>query len=216
MYIRAYADALACADRASAAATFREWMTSASAVSTDALDSLAGLQLFGGDRVAAEKLIADLRLRPDDTHSPDRLGELGWWYYRAGDSQRALTLLDDAAQQRPSRLDFLVNDAWSAIDQRRFAQALGSLQNAGSLLPNLRTLDSAEVSMASAVAFWLSEDRDSAVREYRRALELEPAWQNSLWIERQYSPLVAHTVSELSRESERRKKATEQPARQAQ
>ncbi len=220
-YIQHYAFLLSCADRHGAAAQFAKILPTVNN-SPPVLDALAGLQLLAGKSETADKAHAELHDHRD-LNAPDRVAWLGWWYYVAGNSDRAIEMLGSAVQQRPGNAVYLVNYGWTSIEQRRYADALNTLRNAASYATNISTEPSeddvalqAEISMATAVAEWLSDDQNNAIGEYHTAINREPAWANPAWFEPQYSKLVADTIAQMKSESEKRKKAEEAKARSAQ
>lgn len=213
-YIQYYAFLLSCADRRSAAAEFSQILPTTNN-SPQVLDTLAGLQLLAGKSDAADRAYTELHDHAD-LSAPDRLAWLGWWYYVAGNPDRAYEMLGSAVQQRPGNAVYLVNYGWASIDQRRYADALNTLRSATSYATNRSSeLDEndvalqAEISMANAIAFWLSENRDNAISEYHNAINREPSWTNPSWYEPQYSKLVSDTIAQMKAESDRRKKAQE-------
>ena len=219
-YIQYYAFLLSAADRHTAAAQFAQLLQSNSN-SYEALDSLAGLQLLAGNSTAADKIYTDLKADPADSRTPDRLAWTGWWYYVAGNSSRAFEMLDSAVQQRPTNVVYLVNFGWTAIEQRRYEQALTILNTArGSTgnsnvgdLANLHDADRAEISMASAVAHWLATEHDLALSAYQSAIAQDPAWTNPAWYTPQYSPTVSSAIGEMKAETDRRNKVRVADAR---
>jgi tetratricopeptide (TPR) repeat protein len=135
-----------------------------------------------------------------DGWAPDYLGELGWWYYLAGDYARASKLLDDAVQQRPGDVKLWVRRAWAQIEIQRYSDAIQSVNNGYDQgLPN-------EKAMAQGVAYWQARETDSALRDYDRAVAGQPEWENSKWVKALYSPLAAQSVEEMKAERERQKK----------
>ena len=105
--VEAYAMALAAANRQSAASEFRGWLESVrSDKPRNAEVEQVGLSLLAGDPTRAHKFEEELRLS-NDTHAPDYLGALGWWYYMAGDNERAAHIFDEVAQQRPGGCETL-------------------------------------------------------------------------------------------------------------
>jgi hypothetical protein len=60
--------------------------------------------------------------------------------------------------------------------------------------------------MARAVAFWLSDQKGSALRDYGLAVEGQPEWKNPRWVRTLYSPLVEETVQQMEVEQERLQK----------
>ena len=212
-YIQHYAFLLSCSDRRNAASQFSQILPTINN-SPQVLDTLAGLQLLAGKSEAADRVVTELHDHPELNVS-DRLAWLGWWYYLAGDPEHAHEMLEGAVQQRPANATYLVNFAWTNIEQRRYADALNTLRIADSYATTHSDANEdeaalkAEISTATAVAFWLSENRDNAINEYRTAIDREPSWTNPAWYEPQYSKLVSDTIAQMKSESDRRKKAQE-------
>jgi predicted Zn-dependent protease len=218
-YVQFYAFLLASADRRTAAGQFSQALNTV-VNSTEALDTLAALHLLAGNTDSADKIYEDLKADPNYDRTPDRLAWLGWWYYVSGNSSRGLEMLNGAVQQRPSNPVYLVNLGWTDIEERRYADALNTLRLANSYASS-RQNDSddalpAEISMASAVAHWLADDRSNAISEYHAAIIGEPSWANAEWYGPQYSATVSRVIDEMKVEADRRKKAADINARQAQ
>ena len=199
-YVEAYAMALEAADRQSAAGKFREWLLSAAGEKPRNADvEVAGLRLLAGDAAAARQYEAALRGNADGW-APDYLGELGWWYYLAGDYPRAAQLLDEAVQQRPNDVKYWVRRAWTQIEIHRYSDAIQTVNTI--YVQGLQ----GERAMAQGVAFWQAREADGALTDYERAVAGEPEWENPKWVQALYSPLVARSVEEMKAERERRKK----------
>jgi predicted Zn-dependent protease len=219
-YIQYYAFLLSCVDRHTAATQFSPVLQSTNN-SPQVIDTLTGLQLLAGESDAADATYNQLRNHVD-SNAPDRLASLGWWYYISGNPDRASEMLGSATQQRPSNPVYLVNFAWTLIELHRYADALNNLRIAA----NYRTTDtgsksqdealSAEISMGTAVAYWLADNRDNAIVAYQSAINSQPAWANREWYGPQYSLTVTNAITEMKAEVERRKKAAEIKNRQAQ
>jgi tetratricopeptide (TPR) repeat protein len=192
--------ALEAADRESAPGKFRNWLSSVEGEKPRNADvELAGLNLLAGDVAAARKYEADLQGNADGW-APDYLGELGWWYYLAGDYARASQLLGDAVQQRPGDVKLWVRRAWAQIEIRRYSDAIQSVNNGYEQgLPN-------EKAMAQGVAYWQARETESALRDYDRAVAEQPEWENPKWVRALYSPLATRSVEEMKAERERQKK----------
>jgi predicted Zn-dependent protease len=225
--INTFADLMATSDREHAVSLFQNWIKeSGKASNQEVTDALAGLLLLTNEPAAAEKLTAELRSNPGATNAPERMARLGWWYYRAAQYPHAYELLDAAAQQRPTSRAILFQFAMSAIEIRRLEQAITLLQSAGVQAPTTAAYDGRKtpgehehftnVSMANAIAHWLTLDRDRALQEFQAALDREPSWADAKWVEPQYSATVVRAISEMKSEAERRKKASELNVRQAQ
>jgi predicted Zn-dependent protease len=197
-----YAMALAAADRQTAAGQFRSWIESAQGEKPrNANVEQAGLTLLAGDAAPAHKLEAEMR-ESGDPFAPDYIGELGWWYYLAGDYTRASQLLDQAVQQRPGDVKMWVRRAWTEIEIRRYSDSIQTVNN-GLDEQQLQ----AERAMARGVAFWLAKESEEALNGFDRALAGQPEWGNPQWVKALYSPLVAQSVQEMQAERERQRKA---------
>jgi beta-barrel assembly-enhancing protease len=203
-YVEAYAMALAAADPRTGAAEFRAWLESAQGERErprNADVEQAGLSLLAGDPAPAHKLEAELQLS-SDSRTPDYVGELGWWYYLAGDYTQASQLLAEAVQQRPGDVKLWVHRAWAEIEIRRYSDAIQTVNNG----PYEERLQG-ERAMAQGVASWQAQEHDEALRDLDRAVAEQPEWENPAWVKALYSPLVAQSVQEMHAERERQKKA---------
>ncbi len=212
-YVQLFAFMLASANAQTAATNFQQWMTTSSNTSSDVQLTLAALQLLNHNSSAADQIISELRTHSGDTQTPERLAWLAWWYYVSGNPQRSFELLDDATQQRPNTVAYLVNFAWTAIDMHRYDQALTTLQKARNQVTTTSSYVSieyasqlSEVSMATAVAQWLAQDKDQALGSYSFACDYLSSWTNPAWYRPQYSPTVSTAIAEMKSELERRKK----------
>ena len=205
--VKSFAMALAAADRQGAAGEFHKWMGSVRETPRNAPVEQAGLNLLGGNPEQAHKLEGELQLS-SDAWAPDYMGELGWWYYLAGDYARASQLLAEAVQQRPGDVQMWIRRGWAEIEIRRYSDAIqtvnnGAWENGGTPEQRLQS----ERSMAQGVAFWKANESDEALRDFDRALVSQPEWLNPNWVKALYSPLVAQSVQEMQAERERRRKA---------
>ncbi len=198
---KAYAESLSAADRQTASEEFRRWAASAKPEppGTDVLR--AGLDLMAGNSAEAHKLAEQFRATPQDGSSPTSLGELGWWFYRAGDYQAATDLLAEAVQQRPGDLQLGIDLAWSQIELRRNGDALQTL----SVIYEQSGTRSDKV-MARAMAEWQAQQPDQALRDFEAAVAGQPEWGNPQWIGPLYSPRVVTMVREIQSERDRRRK----------
>ncbi len=199
-----YALSLAAANRAAAAAEFRQWMASAHGDTRELQLPLDGLLLLAGDAAPARQRLAEVRLRAHryDLSAPRELSDLGWWFYLAGDYPEAHDLLSAAVQQRPDNLPMLLRLAWTQIELQRLAdlfRTIGGAQEPGS--------ERSDLMMARAVARWQARQQDTALRDFEVALFNQPQWENPRWVQALYSPLVAQSIQEMQAELNRRKKA---------
>jgi predicted Zn-dependent protease len=199
-FAKDYAMALAAADKKTAAKEFESWSKSVSAEQSGLRATLPGLYLLADNPIPAANLAEQLN-REKYNSSPEEFGELGWWYYVAGNYAQALPLLEDAVQQRPGATQWLTDRAWVQIQNKTLEDAFQSLDAeyaTGKTASDRR--------MARAVAFWLSAQKDSAVAEFDSAVSEQPEWKNSPWVGALYSALVADTVQQIQAESGRRLK----------
>jgi predicted Zn-dependent protease len=201
--IAAYAWALAAAEGKNAVGEFRQWAENIKAEKPVEIDvAAAGLALLAGDPEPARKLEVALR-QSGDGRAPMWIGELGWWHYRDGNYQRAVELLTDASQRRPSDTELGLRLAWAQIEIRRYGDALRMMQDTGyaaGIEP--------EKAMVRAVAHWQAQEQDQALVDFNVALVGEPEWGNSSWVKALYSPLVAQSIQGMRDERERRKQKT--------
>lgn len=199
---KTYATSLSAADRQTASGEFRRWAGSVAPEPPSGTNILqAGLDLLAGNPTAAHQLATQLRSTPQDGSVPISLGELGWWFYRAGDYQSALDLLSDAVQQRPGDLRLAVDLAWTQIEVRRNSDALQSLT-----LIYEQNRTKPEKIMARAAAEWQAQQKDDALRDFADALAGQPEWGNPQWIGALYSPHVVSLIRDMQSEQERRRK----------
>lgn len=200
--VESFAMALQAADRPSSARVFRNWLLSVAGEKPRNADvELAGLSLLVGDAAAAHNYETNVRGNADGW-APDYLGELGWFYYLAGDYTHASQLLDEAVQQRPGDVKLWIRRAWTQIEIRRYSDAIQTVNNGyNQVSPNEK-----EKAMAQAVAYWQARETDNALIAYDRAIAGQPEWENAKWVRALYSPLVVHSVDEMKAERDRRKK----------
>jgi predicted Zn-dependent protease len=202
-YSPLYAQALAAADRRTAAAQFEQWRASIKGQEPQALQvQMAGLALLAGDATPARNATAFTDANVAADWAPDWYGTLAWWYYLAGDYSMTLDLLNNAVQQRPGELRFTTERAWAQIEDRKLADALGSLGTTYEATPY-----PPDRTMARAVAFWQARRPDEALREFDSAVAGQPEWENARWVKALYSPLVVQSIAEMQDERERRSKA---------
>ena len=201
--IREYALALAAADRKGAAAEFHRWMESLKDGGSDQLKvPIAGLALLAGDTTDARNAAALARARIGEEWAPQWLGELGAWYYMAGDYATALELLNHALQQRPGDPRISTVRAWVQIQNRTLAdalQGLDSVYGSDSVTP--------DTTMARAVAQWLAHERTAAMANFSTGTSKRPEWKDPRWVKALYSPVVVEAVGEMQDEQQRREKA---------
>jgi hypothetical protein len=155
----------------------------------------SGLWLLNHDESLTQGLDTEI-LRVDKDFTPEMLARLGWWYYRAGNYEKAFLLIDRASQMRPQDESFSRLRAWPLIELSRFRDISAV---SGDQIQN------DEYIAALAVSKRLSLSRELSLNEFT-SLSHNRAWTNRAWVEANYSPLVAQTLDQIKQESQRRKK----------
>jgi beta-barrel assembly-enhancing protease len=202
-----YAQALAAADRRSAAAEFRRWANDVKGEKSREVEvDAAGLSLLAGDAEGGEKLEIEFKVS-GDPQAPVWIGELGWWHYLNGDYQKSVELLSEARQQRPADLKLGRGLAWALIEVRRYGEALQTLESVAYGQPSRP-----ERAIIQSVAHWQAQEHDEAMRDFDIALGGQPEWGNPSWVRALYSPLVAQSIQEMQAERERRRQKTKATA----
>jgi beta-barrel assembly-enhancing protease len=192
-----YAQSLAAANRKTALEEFRAWANTKSDQNPRELQiTEAGLALLAGNPSLAQQRETEIPQEGD----PKLFAQLGSWHYRAGEYSRAVELLSVAVQERPGEQDYRARYAWALIEVHRYQDALVTLRNDSyTESPVLQYL------MPRAVAYWLSQQYEPALRSFDSALERQPFWSNVRVTAALYSPLVAKTLIDMSAERERRR-----------
>ena len=183
-----YADALFAARDRDGAAKFKQWVAARNAGADPLLVAdIAGLSLIAGDGVPA-KALADNA----GASGPDAVARLGWWYYRKELYEDAARLLALAVERRPGIVEYQSHLGWVLLDQQRYSSAIRNFEEAGGPRIGL------------AIAKWCGKDADAALNQFSSGASLEPQWLNPKWVQAQYSPLVARSISEMKSEQEKR------------
>jgi tetratricopeptide (TPR) repeat protein len=206
-YLHAYADSLA-GNPSRAVREFQTWLADHTEVSSLAVRKveLAGLLLVAHDKVRAEATIAELRFFFHPPFSAEFEGRMGWWNYRAGNYSAALNYLTQAARQRPGDVMLSTQLGWVFIEQRDFEDALNRFGTPKGYVPLAARRQSPasrltpEARMGSAVAYWLAQQTDEALKEFSVAVDAQPEWLNPKWNRALYSPTVVRAVSEMQAE----------------
>ena len=207
-----YADALSAANLGQAAVQdFRSFMLTDRNVSAAMIEMQiriehAGLSLTAGDSAPASELVGIAERVGMSRISPEVMGRLGWWYYRAAKYSEAEVLLRRLAQKRP-RDERLQNDlAWSEMEQGEFEAAIPQFTTAqprvgyGSAQWNTPQ-------MGLAIAQWKLHRVDEALKNYASAAKVEPRWTNPVLVRAFYSPQVFQSVAEMQAEQTKRLEA---------
>jgi predicted Zn-dependent protease len=196
---RSYAQALAAADRGTAATEFRRWTDATGAQENPALKvPLAGLSVLTGDADLARSITREATQDYTQDWAPGALLDLGWWYYLAGDYSSALNLVASAVQQRPGNAGYTTKQGWVQIERHTLADALQSLEK------GYEQVEDPERQMARAVALWQAQSQDEALISFGVAAGRQPEWENSRWVKALYSPGVSETIERMKAERAKR------------
>ena len=209
--VRKYADALSAAKSGSAVEDFHSFMLADRAGSNLTIENQikierAGLSLAAGDPALAQDLVDVPRGVRGSWISPELLGRLGWWYYRAGKYAQAETFLRRLEQQRPGNEKLENNLAWVEVEQGELAAAIQEFTR----IEWLREMGPAQWNtpqMGLAVALWKSHRTDDAMKKFDLAVSAERRWGSPILVGAFYSPVVAQSVAEMRAEHARRLEA---------
>ena len=192
--ITAYAQALAAADRKTAAAQFRQWADKVKGARPREMDvASAGVELLAGNPEPSRTQESEFKGQfkgTGDSQIAVWMAELGWWHYLAEDYPKALDLLSDADQLRPGHWDVRQRMAWTQIEMRRYSDALNSIDMQASSGERMTT-------MVRAVVHWRAQEQDDALRDLASVLIEQPEWENPAWVKGLYSPAVAQDIQQM-------------------
>ena len=207
-----YADALSAANLGQAAVQdFRSFMlmdrnVSAATIENQIRIEYAGLSLMEGELAPASELAGSAAGVRMSRISPELMGRLGWWYYRAAKYAEAEALLRQLMRARPGD-QLLRNDlAWVELERNDFGAATQGFTEA----EGFRESGFAQWNtprMGLAVALWRSHRVEDALKNYVLAATAEPRWTNPVLVRAFYSPQVAQTVAEMQAEQRKRLEA---------
>jgi beta-barrel assembly-enhancing protease len=172
----------------------------------------AGLSLMAGDQALAQDLV-DLPVGVRGSLiSPELMGRLGWWFYRAGKYADAEALLQRLARERPGDLSLRNDLSWVELEQNELDAASQGFNYAVSGA----ALEAAQWNlpqMGQAIVLWRKHDADKAMKNYEAAIIAEPRWTNPILVKAYYSPGVAETVAEMNSENAKRVEALKRQGR---
>jgi predicted Zn-dependent protease len=195
--LRIYAQSLAATNRKTALEGFRSWANTKSDQNPREVQiTEAGLALLAGNPSLAQQRETEIPQEGD----PKLFAQLGSWHYLAGDYAKAVELLSVAVQERPGEQDYRARYAWAQIEVHRYQDALVTLRN-----DSYTESPVPQYLMPRAIAYWLSQQYEPALREFDPAMERQPFWSNVKVTDALYSPLVAKTLIDMKAERERRR-----------
>ncbi len=172
----------------------------------------AGLSLMVGDQSLARDLI-DLPVGVRGSLiSPELMGRLGWWFYRAGKYADAEALLQRLVRERPGDLGLEIDLAWVDIEQGEFDAALKGFNYSVSAAA-LSAAQWNSTAMGQAIILWRKHDAEKAMKNYEVAIVAEPRWTNPILVKAFYSPGVAESVEEMNSEHAKRVEALKRQGR---
>ena len=169
---------------------------------------LAGLALVARGEGAARAVLTTAGGK-NLSLPPELAGRYGWWYYRAGNFDRAVELLGSAVRERPADPILQTYLGWALVEQRNLEAAIQRFNSTYDWsAPAERTHRarlSTERRIGLAVAQWQSHQFDLALGEFARASVSQPEWLNPQWVKAVYSAGVAKTIEELKAEQKKRR-----------
>lgn len=147
----------------------------------------AGLMLLAGDDRPARELTIGARAMG----SPESLGRLGWWYYRAGKYSEAASLLFEATRQRPGNPILQTDLGFAQVEQQQLEEAIRRFTAAAENITWNAPV------MGRAIAEWQLHRSAGALKDYDIAVKNFPEWRNPDWVKAVYSTGAARSVAEM-------------------
>ena len=201
--VRRYADSLSASDLTPRTAQdFQAWTASmqvAPALAADLRIEAAGLMAMTGNGAPAKAIVAESQEPGAARMTPEALGRLGWWYYRAGNYEMSRTLLGRALAARPGNFAIQTALAWNELERRQFDMAVRHFTAAGA-----RNTSWNSPIMGRALAHWQAHQIGDALADFESVTENAPEWRNPTWVRALFPASVAEGVSALDAESHKR------------
>ena len=198
--VRGYTDSLSANPAPNMPAEFAAWLNRAPpsfALAPDERIELAGLMLMAGNAAPANAIIAAAQ-HPDRRITPESLGRLGWWCYRAAKYDMARSVLRQAATDRPGDPGVETALAWNDLEDRHFEDALRRFTNTATApYWNSRI-------MGRAVARWQLHQAVDALADFDKVTQAAPEWRNPRWVQALFPAPVAQSVAEMDAEQQKR------------
>jgi predicted Zn-dependent protease len=205
--VRRYADALSASDlNARTARDFQAWTESlqppAQSQATDLRVEAAGLMAMTGNDAPAQAIISEARERGRmNKISPESLGRLGWWYYRAGNAAMSRTLTRQALMARPGSVAVRTAAAWVELEQDQFEIATRHFT------ASVRDSSWNSPVMGRALAHYRAHQIEEALEDFESVTKNAPEWRNPRWVSALFPASVARDVAALDAEWQRRQTA---------
>ncbi len=158
----------------------------------------AGLQLLAGDKTAANGLLATLKVTTAPNVDADVIGRLGYWYYRSGDYVNADAMLGRGVEGRPANAIMRAHFGWTLLEEGKLSTALQEFDSAG---------DDGYAHMGQAVANWLAQNPDQALKQFAQATAEDPYWLNPKWVQGNSTATVMKALEQMKIEREKRRLA---------
>ncbi|HLN04266.1 MAG TPA: M48 family metalloprotease [Bryobacteraceae bacterium] len=201
--VRGFADSLSASDlSARTARDFEAWTGRIQAVTpalaTDLRVEAAGLMAMTGNDAPAKALISEAQEPGQDSISPESLGRLGWWYYRAGNYEMSRGLLRQALVARPGNSAIQVAVAWNELEQHQFDIATRHFT------ASFRDTSWNSPIMGRALAHWQARRTADALGDFESVTRNAPEWRNPRWVSALFPASVAQDVVALDAEWQKR------------
>ena len=197
--VRSYADSLSASSLTpKTARDFETWRAAAQprnfAQTTEWRVEAAGLLLMTGDGAPARALVAEAQTPERSLITPESLGRLGWWYYRAGNYEVSLSVLRQAVAVRPGNLTLQTAVAWNELAEHRLEDAIRRFTAAGGGASWNSPV------MGRAVARWQAGRTAEALTDFDEAARAFPEWRNPRWVQALFPAPIAQTVAQMDAE----------------
>jgi predicted Zn-dependent protease len=202
--VRQYADALSASGlNARTARDFQAWTESmqppALSQATDLRVEAAGLMAMTGNDAPAQAIISEARVRGRMNRiSPESLGRLGWWYYRAGNAAMSRTLTRQAVMARPGSVAVRTAAAWVELEQDQFEIATRHFT------ASVRDTSWNSPIMGRTLAHYRAHQLEDALEDFESVTKNAPEWRNPRWVGALFPASVARDVAALDAEWQRR------------
>lgn len=201
--VRRYADSLSASDLTPhTAGDFQAWtagIQAAPALQADMRIEAAGLMAMTGNDASAKAIVAESQEPGGFRITPEALGRLGWWYYRAGNYEMSRNLLGRALAARPGNFAIQTALAWNELEQHQFDIAIRHFTAASA-----RNTAWNSPIMGRALAHWQSHQVDDALADFESITKNAPEWRNPSWVRALFPASVAEGVSALDSECQKR------------
>jgi tetratricopeptide (TPR) repeat protein len=205
-FIRGYAEALsASGPTLQNAREFQAWAARVAsenaALSTELRIQTAGLMLMAGNEAPAKELVEESRAPEHSLITPEALGRLGWWHYRAGNYEMSRVLLRQALAARPGDSGLQAAVAWDELQHQEFDSAIRHFTACTAYHSWYSPM------MGRAVSRWQAHQTDDALKDFESGTKAAPEWRNPRWVKALLPQSVVESVAAMTAEWQKRQLA---------